>query len=335
MADFEEYRAVCAACAPAHGDLDWRAAVPDRVQGWEEDWRMWSDWRTSRSPWLEEGEEDQWRVCFDHCARGVLLGSPKFTLSRPLSGLWASRLDMDGNTLAPLPFWELSDTVDEGALNVYRPQSFPDGYAVQHIRCVCGGRRKVHVRRRGMPEEWVYETYVKGEWKSHEPETCKMCVANMEEEAEVRARVAELLAERAEGDEDEDTDVDVELDDDHDDRNYNDNHEMGEEQGGTGRIDRVCREDDEEHKPDNVHSRVASPTDSDRDIAQMTNRHWQDPVSMPARSLQCPLPPVRVGRRTLIGAWWHATATPHTVPLEGMFIVLQVNPPRTVDGPVA
>ncbi|KAH9941164.1 uncharacterized protein BXZ73DRAFT_75131 [Epithele typhae] len=159
-----------------------------------------------------------------------------------------------------LPLWEPSDATDEGALNTYA----------------------VHMRRQGMPKEWVYKTYMEGERDSHEPETCKRFVANREEEeAEVWAKVAEILVGRvAECDADENADRDVELDDDHD-----HDHEMGKEHGGAARIDRVRQqvqdgldmdidelidtissEDNDKHESEDAHSCVASPTDSDIDI---------------------------------------------------------------------
>ncbi|KAH9912403.1 uncharacterized protein BXZ73DRAFT_82332 [Epithele typhae] len=67
--------------------------------------------------------------------------------------------------------------------------------------------------------------------------TCETYVANREEEeAKARVRAAEILVEMAaEGDEVETAD----LDGDYDDRRHDHDHEMGEEQVGVARIDRV------------------------------------------------------------------------------------------------
>ncbi|KAH9911158.1 uncharacterized protein BXZ73DRAFT_82969 [Epithele typhae] len=169
---------------------------------------------------------------------------------------WSDRM-MSLRAWQPLPLREPSDAMDE--LNAYRAHSFLDAYAIKHTGRARGGRRKVDM------------------WRE-------------EENAEVQAWKAEILARRAvEGDEDENTDLDVELDGDDDNRHsdhYHD-HEMDDTQGGAAHIDCVHRQvqdgldtdveelidavsskDDEEHKPEDAPSRAASPTDSDMDIGR-------------------------------------------------------------------
>ncbi|KAH9911812.1 uncharacterized protein BXZ73DRAFT_82587 [Epithele typhae] len=128
-----------------HVDWDWRAAISSRASA--------PSRRTT-------GSGGPWWACFDPWAHGVPLGGPKFTPSS-LSGLWAGHHldpDVDGHALAvhsypfdarventpfsavapalffdlhehyymspalPLPLWELSNAMDEGALNAYAVQ---------------------------------------------------------------------------------------------------------------------------------------------------------------------------------------------------------------------
>ncbi|KAH9913823.1 uncharacterized protein BXZ73DRAFT_106843 [Epithele typhae] len=118
MADFEEYCAVRATRPPAHGDLNWRTALPDRAQDREEDQRVWSDWRMSLSVWQEEEEDySHLAVCLGPGHLGLNIGGRALTMH--------------------------SNVIDESAPNAYWPHSFPDAYVVQHT----GSARSLSDRR--------------------------------------------------------------------------------------------------------------------------------------------------------------------------------------------
>ncbi|KAH9940951.1 uncharacterized protein BXZ73DRAFT_75465 [Epithele typhae] len=187
---------------------------------------------------------------------------------------------------SPLPFREPSDAMDE--LNAYRAHSFLDAYAIKHTGRARGGRCKVDM------------------WRE-------------EENAEVQAWKAEILARRAvEGDEDENTDLDVELDGNDDNRHsdHHHDHEMDDTQGGAAHIDRVHRQvqdgldtdieelidavsskDDEEHKPEDAPSRARARqtrtwTSGGRALRSKTS-------SSPARLLLCHICQNELNRRVL------------------------------------
>ncbi|KAH9933606.1 uncharacterized protein BXZ73DRAFT_77227 [Epithele typhae] len=231
---------------PAHGDLDWHAALPDRVKGWEEDRQMWSDWQTSLSAWLEEEEEDQWKACFDPCVCGMHLGGPKFTRSRPAVCPGSGHL-CDERVPSPL---------------------LPRRVRGRHTEGAGGG-------------------------------TCETCVANREEEAEARAPVAEILAERAaEGDEDETTD----LDDDYDDR-----HEYNHNDGR--------RADPRTIRASLGRSTAVSALGTASSPSSVSRSH-QWVVAAASAILPTVYRGYIVGGHMLVGAWQHATTSAHTVSLD-------------------
>ena len=97
----------------------------------------------------------------------------------------------------PLPHWEVrdSDPFDEGVLNAYFPRGFPDAYVGLPGAGVdaVSRDRVLRLRKRGMVQEHVYETFVEGRENSHDEETCEICIG--EREAEREARMEEVADE--------------------------------------------------------------------------------------------------------------------------------------------
>lgn len=87
----------------------------------------------------------------------------------------------------PLPAWEvMQDPFNEGVMNAYCPRDFRSGsdgvWAVDER----GGR--LRIRKRGRPEEFVYETYVPGKrnvgesGNGHDEERCALCARRRQQQ---------------------------------------------------------------------------------------------------------------------------------------------------------
>ncbi len=107
----------------------------------------------------------------------------------------------------PLPHWEVrdSDPFDEGVSNAYFPRDFPHMYVgLPGAGADVPRDRVLRLRRRGMVQEHVYETYVEGKENSHDEETCEICIEDME--AERAERMEEVATDEDAGTQWEDED---------------------------------------------------------------------------------------------------------------------------------
>ncbi|KAI0752946.1 hypothetical protein C8Q80DRAFT_1267409 [Daedaleopsis nitida] len=217
LADYYEFGNLRAALPPERGDWDWRTLL-SQADGVKEDSRSWDIKLRSLSA-RQENDWERWRGCYDPWNGNVIARGATFTLGS-LNGLWGGRyldpsiddyllamnssvfvpeLEQPQTTVAsnplffklrehhcisparPLPLWEaLNDPFDEGIMNAYCPRDFPHAYSVIHRN----GR--LNIRKRGRPEEFVYETYVRGKENSHNEDTCEICTASRLKQQEQR-----------------------------------------------------------------------------------------------------------------------------------------------------